>query len=589
MYAHRKLLTAGLAALFLGCIFGMNGWEIFVVEKVAAQAAPPHPDQFYNTMIQFIGFVQSLLLWLLYIVLYLLERLFDPNAFITDYLTPEGGGVGPLQTLWMHSRDIVNVILAFILVGGAVMTIVFAKGDYFKTKIVQFLVAIILVNFSWFFPRVVIDTANVLTATVYALPAAIGYNCVGPDGGDCYIWEDPQFDLNESARSAWIRLDNDNFCTPDFAICYKRVTLDRNANSPAALLLGLVINNARLFNLSTIPDIPDDRIAGVPIGTDRASRQIRLVIYALFSFILIAALFFPLAAMLIVFIVRIPWLWLTIAFMPFMFLGLILGDKMGEFDTMKIWKKFLGAAFVPLFVAIPIAIGFMLLNTGIDIIAMPDAGSTPGLFSIDNFLDLLWLGMTLGVLYIGTFAALKAAHIAETIVTSIESYGQALGKGLAMLPARIPFIPVPGGKGLISAGAAAQGLKKLANPYQQWNDQLDKAFPDSGLGGSGEGVQLADKIKNSSEPKYKNINTKIENDIRPNFNVVNQFKNAAEVEAHEKIDLAEVNRARDLIKEIEKEMKKANPSVNLNEKTITEFANRYGASFNEEAVKKLRE
>lgn len=554
------------------------------MEKVAAQAAPPHPDQFYNTMIQFIGFVQSLLLWLLYIVLYLLERLFDPNAFITDYLTPQGGGVGPLQTLWMHSRDIVNVILAFLLIGGAVMTIVFAKGDYFNTKIIQFLVAIILVNFSWFFPRVVIDTANVLTATVYALPAAIGYNCVGPDGGDCYIWEDPQFDLNESARAAWIRLDNDNFCTPDFALCYKRVKLDENANSPAALLLGLVINNARLFNLSTIPDIPDDRIAGVPIGTDRAGRQIRLVIYALFSFILIAALFFPLAAMLIVFIVRIPWLWLTIAFMPFMFLGLILGDKMGEFDTMKIWKKFLGAAFVPLFVAIPIAIGFMLLNTGIDIIAMPDAGSTPGLFSIDNFLDLLWLGMTLGVLWIGTFAALKAAHIAETIVTSIESYGQTLGKGLAMLPARIPFIPAPG-KGLISAGAAAQGLKRISDPSRQWNDELNQKYP--GLGGGGEGGRLADSVIN--DKKYDSVKTTITTRIQPQFNTVNQFNNASEVEARAKKDPTEINKAKKLIDEIIIEMGKVDPKVTINENTITEFANRLGANFKEEAVKKLRE
>ena len=37
----------------------------------------------------------------------------------------------------------------------------------------------------------------------------------------------------------------------------------------------------------------------------------------------------------VVFLIRIPIIWLTISFMPFMFLGFVMGDKMGQFDTMK--------------------------------------------------------------------------------------------------------------------------------------------------------------------------------------------------------------------------------------------------------------
>jgi len=577
---HKKILTAGLAALFLGCILGMNGWEILVVEKVAAQAAPPHPDQFYNTAIQLIGFVQHLLLWLLYRVLSLLERLFDPNAFITEYLVPQGGGVGPLQTLWMHARDIVNVILAFLLIGGAVMTIVFAKGDFFKNNIIKFLVAIILVNFSWFFPRVIIDTANVLTATVYSLPAAIDYHCQGPLVNDvrqkCFVWEDPQFDLNEAEQAAWIALGNDYDCTPDFLICYKKVPLEQSANSPAAILLGLVLNNASLFELSKIPDIPDGQIENVPLGTDRASKQIRIIIYAAFSLIMIGALFFPLLAMLVVFIVRIPYLWLTIAFMPFMFLGLILGDKMGEFDTMKIiWKKFLGAAFVPLFVAIPLALGFILLNVGMETIVMPNWGEvTTGLFSFKNFLDLLWLCMTLGVLWMGTFMALKAAHIAEGVVTSIQNFGQSLGKGIAKMPLRIPFIPAPSGKGLMSVGGAVQGIKTWGN--SGFPDKLDEKRPGSGGGPNIGGEALAQEIE---APNYVNINNDVHVKLDRHYTVLEgeTLQSANDVQ-----NIGDANTLRNLkqaIVEIKMGMEEAARKVGktavITDEEIAKFANKH--------------
>ncbi|MCF7844502.1 MAG: hypothetical protein K9M03_01585 [Kiritimatiellales bacterium] len=586
MLKHKKILTASLAAIILGCLLRFDSLEFFVIHKALAQAASANPNDFYNTAITAIGFIQQILLWVLFRILLMLEMLFNPNTFITDFLDPtDPTAVRPLHDLWKISRDIVNIILAFLLVAGAVTTIVTAKGEIFSSYIRKFLIAIILVNFSWWFPRVILDTANVLTATVYSLPAAIGFNCVDDEGGDnCYIWEDPQFDLDKTKVEA---LGNDYEVAYDI-LWFKRTPLSASANTPPAILLGLVINNARIFKIAKIPNIPGvAEPDNIPLSTERAAKQVRIVIYAAFSLIIIAALAFPLIAMLVVFVVRIPIIWLTVAMMPFMFVGLIMGEKMKDFNTMNlIWKKFLGAAFVPLFAAVPLSLGFLLLNSGMHIIAMPEYEKTisSGVFGVETFLSLLWLAMTLGVLWVGTFTALKAAKIAESIVQSIQNYGQMVGKGVAKLPLRIPFIPAPGGApgGFMSAGAAYAKVKGSLNHNAAINEELNKLYPGSSTGTGG---ALADRVL--TETKYTTNKTHINNHIAPHFTSVNNF-NGKNVAAHAAANPGELAKAKRNIEEIVAEMKKVDSSTVIDEKTISQFANRFGANYQEAVVKQLR-
>lgn len=557
-----------------------------MIEKVVAQDASPHPDQFYNTLLQMIGFVQMMIMWLLYKLMFALEILFSPNTFITEYLTPAKGNPNPLHELWKHSRDIVNIILASILVVGAVITIVTANGDILKNNIKKFMIAIILVNFSWWFPRVIIDTASVLTATIYSLPAALNVECK-PLKGDtsCFIWEDPQFDLSSIEAAEKI---GDGYIPSSDDLHYKKVPLARNANTPPAILLGLLFNNLRVFDLGKMPDFPDTDNENVPFGTAGVSEQVRIVIYALFSVIILAAVFFPLLAMLVAFTVRIPIIWLTVAFMPFMFLGLIIGNKMGEFNTMNvIWKKFLGAAFLPAIVGIPIAVGFILLNTGMRTIQLPkyeEAGRFLGVFDMNNFMDLLWLAMSLGVLWIGTFAALKSANIASGVVDTIKNYGQTLGKGMAKLPLRIPFIPAIGGKpgGFLSAGAAYQKVKDTLDPRKVVYNELSKEYPGeaTGLGGGA----LADRVLN--EPALRAIRSDIDIRISNDFNSVNNFT-GKDFDTYAKENVDKLTNAIKNVKDIAAKMKEADPNIIINEKTVTEFANKLGANYNEEVVKKL--
>lgn len=169
-------------------------------------------------------------------------------------------------------------------------------------------------------------------------------------------------------------------------------------------------------------------------------------------FYLIAALL-PLLAMTVAFIIRIPIIWLTTAFMPFMFIGFILGDKMGSFNSMAIFKHFVKAAFLPTVVAIPLSVGFIMITAGIkasckdvDVGALCDSAGMilPG---ISNLWTLLWSFLAIFVMWAGVFMALK---IDENVYGKVGGYfqniGQNWGKFALKAPLALPILPMGAGK-----------------------------------------------------------------------------------------------------------------------------------------------
>lgn len=98
------------------------------------------------------------------------------------------GGTAPntfgasISSIWGTIRDIANMSFIFVLLYTAVMTM-FGKGDYKKT-IVSIVVAAILVNFSLFFTKVIIDAGNLIALTFYhaIVPATSGTGTL-PSGG----------------------------------------------------------------------------------------------------------------------------------------------------------------------------------------------------------------------------------------------------------------------------------------------------------------------------------------------------------------------------------------------------------------------
>jgi hypothetical protein len=93
---------------------------------------------------------------------------------MAQHFSTSGGGIGSaINTTWGAVRDLVNMSFIFILLYTAIMTM-FGRADYKKT-VVNLVVAAILINFSLFFTKIIIDAANLLTMLFYnaAAPGAL--------------------------------------------------------------------------------------------------------------------------------------------------------------------------------------------------------------------------------------------------------------------------------------------------------------------------------------------------------------------------------------------------------------------------------
>lgn len=422
----------------------------------------------------------------IWIVFTLLMQLLDTSMFLGDDM------IGILNEVWILSRNLVNIAFAIILIGTAVYTIVTNNKELIAEHMKKFVLAIILVNFSWFIPRVIIDVANVTAATIFDIPSMIdvaGTACeyrsptivkLYPDLPQntcseilpstdppqyrcpCAAVIDAKFFLSdEEARN----LKSEDGWNPILAeTMYIRLTALSSIGDAApssTILNGLIINHARLMGLASVPP---------SVKNDEISSLIMFLMKEAIVLLLHVALFFPLAAMMLAFIIRIPILWLTIAFMPFMVLQFVVPEKFTEGYPQKIWDHFLKAAFLPAIVAIPLTVGFIMVN------AAQKAGILDNLRTVEfpltgnisDFQEMLWLIMTIGILWVGVFSTLEKMGIMAMGSQAIKGAGEGLGKFAIKTPLSIPFIPLPGGgtTSLLNAGRTVKNVGQLDNPSE---------------------------------------------------------------------------------------------------------------------------
>src|SRR3989344_8413098 len=74
--------------------------------------------------------------------------------------------IGTIDTAWKTIRDVANIGFIFFLLYAAIKTIL-GMGDNTQKLIVNIVVVAILINFSLFFTKVVIDASNILAVTFY--------------------------------------------------------------------------------------------------------------------------------------------------------------------------------------------------------------------------------------------------------------------------------------------------------------------------------------------------------------------------------------------------------------------------------------
>lgn len=400
------------------------------------------------------------------------------------------GNEGMMLRLWQISRDIMNLIFAILLLIAAIMTIVFADRKFTsKETIVKYLLAVVLVNFSWFFPRVIIDIANVSTATVYSLPKTINSTCKWRDGAgvaqDCNVITNIKlFPSGASGFCPPTTAGSSIDLSPIMMVCLE--PLDANTNTAFGIINGMVVNHGRLMHLGLIVGSPPAGGTGATAG-----ETLRFTIVMAFVTFLHVMLAFPLIAMALIMIVRLPILWLTISFMPFMFIGFLIGNKFIKVDTMEIFTKhFMTAAFLPTLIAIPFSIGYIMLNEITRISSttgfVPPAGlgeSFPLIAEVKDWWQVIWIVLAFMVIWMGSFWAMKSDSIYAKFSEPVHN----IGSNILKLPLIAPVIPHDiSGDDKISKGEGI-GVSTLLRSLQSESGVSKLVFGGGGGGGGGRG------------------------------------------------------------------------------------------------------
>jgi hypothetical protein len=483
MPSHKHLTRLGGVLVLALCAW--TGFDVLTVTTVHAAPTDIFDAGLQANIASIVSqFVQYLNIgtWVLFT---LLTQLLDPQVIFD--MKNGGGLMTMLNQIWQLSRDLMNVLFAFMLVIAALYTVIKADKSFVSENMSKFVMAVILVNFSWFFPRVVLDIANVATSTVYGIPSLLATDCkqVLPPNwvnvGGAPIPFPPKDGINCTPNGAnnqltyscsCVVINNVHYfpnekeiqqrkgagwkCDAAPLLCYQQVPLNTNTMSSITTTLnGLVVNHGRLQALASMP---------TPIGGGNVSEMITFIVREIIVLVFAIALFFPLLALVVAFLVRIPILWITIAFMPFYFLSYLpFMDKiLKDFSPKdKIMDNFVSAAFMPAITAVPIAIGYTMVNAAMMMPPGPlNQINFPLISQIQNFYQLVWLCMALGILWVGVFTALESSKFSKKFTEKIRDQGKTLGSIAMKVPMAAP-LPIPGGASLMQMGKIPKQIEQL--------------------------------------------------------------------------------------------------------------------------------
>ena len=118
--------------------------------------------------------IVSATLGAIHIILSLLTALagmlFDKSVdFSILHISDLFSNVGVVNILWAMMRDLLNICFIFILLYLAISKIIGSFGVKAKTTIVSVIISAVLINFSMFFTKILIDAGNMVAVSLYNL------------------------------------------------------------------------------------------------------------------------------------------------------------------------------------------------------------------------------------------------------------------------------------------------------------------------------------------------------------------------------------------------------------------------------------
>ncbi len=432
-----------------------------------------------------------------------------------------------LQSIWRVNRNIVNIIFVLVLLYLALKYIFGSEegGTDLKKVLPMFALMLIAVNFSWLASKVVLDAASVATQIVFSLPTAVKgvigdevlnnqiKNCeIDPKNGntkgmcsstlvrtvpdakftvnlndttgecngieDRYKAENPPPNENSTPTTTPAAPAADATTPPPAPtidqthplkginiFCWKTIDLaDYNQNNASYFLSYSMARVQRLTQAST-------------------SDAFKLSIGVIFSILIQVVYLVAFASLFIAMILRIAVLWFFVAFSPLLVLALFLEEHVKELklseETLSM-GTFIQWAFAPAKLGAVWAVGFMMITMGQTLGEnfFSKANAEPGqilnvgalFMGMDNLQEFMWLLMTVGIIWVGTFAVLTKLEIGKEIFAKINSAGTRVAEVVGKSPILAPIMPIYDSKGGVHMESIAQLKKEIGfgNLLSKW-------------------------------------------------------------------------------------------------------------------------
>jgi len=433
-------------------------------------------------------------------------------------------GKGMEQTMldiWVPVRNLVNILVVVVLIGIALYNVLGIGGDEgsyaIKAILPKLIIGIIAVNFSFIGVKVFLDTINVLTAAVFALPAETGaangvYKemernqaaiCNGMTGiskndpADLGVAKNRAFSYASSAvtqcQAAGQTTDptkiakisacasgttsseieqclltnatGENTCDSFFDINVAKTTFEENQKT-APCLDGEKLNPDSGFfkqfgagNAALILAVDIGKMVAFENISGDTTNIKDLAISTVFSVVMYIVYVLTFLALGVVLAGRIVILWISIVLSPVILMLMAVPAVKEQSGGLKeITDQFMKNAIAPLLIAIPMSIGFIMIQ-GI----RHNLGSGGGAFSSDlstgsfytgipvagmnTFESLLAMIGTLAVIWVGVFGAAEGT-IAQSVTGAIKGFGQKVGGYILQKPLEhFPLAPIKGLEG----------------------------------------------------------------------------------------------------------------------------------------------
>ena len=471
-----------------------------------------------------------------------------------------------LQKIWVVSRNIVNIVFVLVLLYLAIMYIFGEEGKTDLKKILpKFALMLIAVNFSWLGAKLIVDAANVATNVAFAIPNGVqgvittvktdtpANKCVvSPDGTKTNAYCMPSAVHYPAGATTLLNMTAEqcktgNVKSGDITLpaveqgmkdAYQQKTdpntgkvtetVDKTKPFYGKAVFCWSDLNIGKFNSSNAAfqmTYSMARVQNLPLSqSDSASKLAIGTIFALFAMIVYLISF---AALTIALIFRVAFLWVLVAFSPFIVLlyffehseagGLkSLGGGAEKYLSIKTFTEW---AFAPTKVALIWSIGFIMITTGQTasqgIFANFDANaSVPArmydvssvFMGMNSLSEMIWLLMSIVIIWVGTFAVLGKLEGANLVTNKINTAGTELFKTVASTPLIAPIIPALDEKGGIDWSKDKRKSLGSVNLSQMYKEKILGIKDDSSkISGS----QYADAVKKFKGEKVGTLKSDI--------------------------------------------------------------------------------